>query len=201
MAPLPAVIELSARLERADGQLVAPVDRLLVRSVRLSVRRSAGAGTGTGGLQVANLAAGVADVRVVERAHQRPGGVRLPQRVGVGERDDLAAGPLHGGVLRADLAAARQLEHEVGAGVPGARGGRVGAAVARDDHLESLARIVEAQRVGDLLRDHRLLVVGGDDHRQRRERDAAGSAAPRVRSRGADSGGASSRANTASTAA
>ena len=42
------------------------------------------------------------------------------QRVRVGERDELAARALDGRVLRADLAAARQLEHDVGAGLAGA---------------------------------------------------------------------------------
>ena len=46
-------------------------------------------------------------------------------------------GLLDGGVLRADLAGARELEHEIGAGLAGALGGRVGRPVARDDHLHS----------------------------------------------------------------
>ena len=109
-----------------------------------------------------HLAADVADRRVGERPHQRAQRVRRPQGVGVAERDHRSARGSHGGVLGADLAAARQLEHHVGAGRAGARGGVVGRAVDGDDHLELGARPLQRERVGDLGRDHRLLVVGGD---------------------------------------
>ena len=83
-------------------------------------------------------------------------------------------GALGGGVLGDDLAAARQVEDEVGARRPRPLDGRVGGAVGGDDQLEPLARVVERQRVGDLGRDHLLLVVGGDD--QRDDRQLLGSA-------------------------
>ena len=116
-----------------------------------------------------DLAADVADLRVGERlASSCAQRVRRPQRVGVAERDHVAARGPHRGVLGADLAAARQLEHDVGAGRAGARRGLVARAVDGDDHLEPLARPVERERVGDLRRDHRLLVVGGDRRASRR---------------------------------
>ncbi len=95
-----------ARLVGAHGQLVAPVDALLVDRVGPC-----------GGLHEAHLSAGVPDARVGERACEQARGVRLPQRVRVGEGHDLAARALHGGVLRADLAAARELQHKVGSGL------------------------------------------------------------------------------------
>ena len=61
-----------------------------------------------------------------------------------------------------------KLEHDVGAGLARALGRRVGRAVAGDDDLQALARVVERQCVGDLGRDHRLLGVGGDHERDAR---------------------------------
>jgi hypothetical protein len=69
----------------------------------------------------------------------------------------------HGGVLRADLAAAGEFQDEIGAGLSGLIRRRVRAAVARDDQLQQLARVVERKRVLDLGGDHRLLVVGSDN--------------------------------------
>ena len=149
-------------LAAAHPHLVAPVDALLVRAALVDERHAA---------------AGVADAGIVERRGERAQRARLPQGVGVAERQQLARGGPHRRVLGADLAAARQLEHEVGAGGPCA-GGRVvgagvGAAVDGHDQLERLARPVERQRVGDLGRDHLLLAVGGHDQRDARERRAA----------------------------
>ncbi len=53
--------------------------------------------------------------------------------------------------------------------------------VGGDDELEPLARIVEREQVLEPPRDHRLLVVGGDDHghgRRRRRREHPAQAAP-----------------------
>ena len=110
-------------LARADGHLVAPVQALLV---------------GAAVVDEAHLAAGVADAGVREGRRQRAQRAGLPERVGVGEGQQLAAGALDGGVLRAHLPAPRQLEHDVGARRP--RPGRrvVGRAVARDDDLQAL---------------------------------------------------------------
>ena len=115
-----------------------------------------------------HLPADVADARVGERLDEPRERVALPDRVGVGERDDVAARALDRGVLRADLAAVRELEHDVGARVARAPRRRVGRAVAGDDDLEPLTRVVERQRVGDLGGDHVLLGVGGDDERDAR---------------------------------
>ena len=135
-------------LQLPQRHLVAPVGPLEVAAARV---------------EEANLAADVADRRVGEGLDQMAEGVGRPVAVGVGEGEDLAAGALGGGVLGGDLAAARQVEDEVGAGRPGALDGGVGGAVGGDDQLEPLARVVEREGVGDLGGDHLLLVVGGDD--------------------------------------
>ena len=120
-----------------------------------------------GALYEAHLAAGVAHAGVGgESADERASGAGLPQCVRVGERDDLPVRLAHGGVLRADLAAAGELQDEIGTGVSRPLRRRVRAAVARDDQLKQLARVVERERVLDLGGDHRLLVVGGDDQGQ-----------------------------------
>ena len=75
-----------------------------------------------------------------------------------------------------------ELEDDVGAGrARAASRRRVGRAVAGDDDLEAVARVVERQRVGDLRRDDRLLGVRGDDQRDAR---AAAASAPARRPRG-----------------
>jgi len=85
-------------------------------------------------------------------------------------RNELKVQPLH------SAAAARQLEHLIGA--RGARprgrgvGVRLGPAVDRHDDLEPIARPVERQRVRDLRRDDRFFAIGGDDQRDPRTRGA-----------------------------
>ena len=104
-----------------------------------------------------DLAADVADGRVGERRDAaraaRPGSQRA---LASENASSSPRGRGDRGVLRAHLAAARQLEHEVGAGRARARGGRVGArlraAVDGDDDLEAVARPVERERVRDLAR-------------------------------------------------
>ena len=125
------------------------------------------------GLDEADLAAGVADARVGEGA-RRARAPRPGSHSALASEKATISPPARStaGVLGADLAAAGQLEHEVGAGLARALGGGVRAAVAGDDQLEQLARIVERERVLDLRRDHLLLVVRGDD-----QRDSAGSEA------------------------
>ena len=138
------------RLGLALRQLVAPVEALLVRAV--------------GGLEH-EPPADVGDIRVGEVGDELPKRVGCPGRVRVGEGEDLAAGLAHGPVLGGDLAAARvhdqphavsealdQLVRAVGRGVGG------------DDDLELVGRIVEREQVLEPPLDHRLLVVGGDDH-------------------------------------
>jgi hypothetical protein len=136
------------RLPLADRHLVAPVGPLEVSPL---------------GVGEADLAADVTDVGVGEGLDQVAQRVGRPEAVGVREGEELARGPLGGGVLGGDLAAPGQVEHEVGAGGTGPFDRRVAGAVGGDDHLEQIARIVERERVGDLRRDHLLLVVGGND--------------------------------------
>ena len=138
------------RLGLALRQLVAPVEALAVRAVgRLEHEPSADVG----------------DVGVGEVGDELPERIGRPGRVRVGEGDDLAAGLAHGPVLGGDLAAARvddqphavaealdELVRAVGRGVGG------------DDDLELVGRVVEREQVLEPALDHRLLVVGGDDH-------------------------------------
>ena len=75
-------------------------------------------------------------------------------------------------MLRRDLPLARALE-EPHAGVLGRdladdRVGEVGRPVGRDHDLELLLRVVERERVVDAPANHGLLVVRGDDERDRR---------------------------------
>src|SRR5262249_54784172 len=144
------------RLALANRHLIAPVEPLLVS--RLAT---------LGSLYEAHLSAGITDARVGEGPHELPARVALPERVCVREGDHLAPSALHCRVLRPDLAATWKLQHDVGARLTRALGGRVLAAVARDDHLEQLAGIVERKRVLDLRPDHVLLVVRRDDQAQR----------------------------------
>ena len=135
------------RLHLPHRHLVAPVGALEVAAL---------------GVGEADLAADVADLGVGEGLDQVAQGVRRPEAVGVGEGDQLAGGALGRGVLGEQLAAPGKVEDEVGARRPGALDGRVRGAVGGDDQLQPLPRVVERQRVGDLGRDHVLLVVGGD---------------------------------------
>ena len=144
------------RLLRAQPHLVAPVQALLV---------------GPALVDELDVAAHVADARIGERLGQLGQRVRRPHRVGVRERDQLTGRGAHRRVLGADLAAARQLEHLVGAGGSRARRGLVTGAVDGDDHLEAIPRPVERECVRDLVRDHRLLVVCGDDEADERAGD------------------------------
>ena len=143
-----------AGLEGPDGHLVAPVEALLVRAPLVDE---------------ADLAAGIAGAGVREGGHELAERVGLPHGVGVGEGDDLAARGADAGVLGADLPAPRELEHVVGPGGPGALGRAVGRAVAGDDDLETVGRVVEGPEVLDAAGDDVLLLVGGDDHGDRGE--------------------------------
>ena len=138
-----------AGLQRAQSHLVAPVEAFLV---------------GTALAHQAHISADIAHLRVGERSDELGEGVRLPADVRVGERHDLATRSRDGGVLRADLPAARELQDEVGARRPSTLYRFVGRAVGGDDQLESAGGIVEGAKVGDALRDHVLLGVRGDDY-------------------------------------
>ena len=79
------------RVDRAvaGGDRPEPALERAHRRSRSASRRPPG--STPSGRQVAKLAADVADLRVGERAHQRAQRVRLPERVRVGEGEDLAA--------------------------------------------------------------------------------------------------------------
>ena len=138
------------RLRLALHELVAPVEALLVRAV--------------GRLQH-EPAADVRDLGIREVGDQVSQRVGRPGRVCVREGDDLAARLAHGPVLGGHLAAARvhdqahavaEALHELVRAVGGGVGG--------DDELELVGRVVEREQVLEPALDHRLLVVGGDDH-------------------------------------
>ena len=147
---VPARDRAEPRLRLALGQLVAPVEALLVRAV---------------GRLEHEPAADVCDVRVGEVRDELPERVGSPGRVRVGEGDDLAARLAHGPVLGGDLAPAGvhdqphaitealdELVRAVGRGVGG------------DDELQLVGRVVEREQVLEPAFDHGLFVVGGDDH-------------------------------------
>ena len=160
------------RLGVAQLHLVAPVGALTVRA---------------GGVLEPQLAADVGDLRVGEVRDELPERVGRPGRVAVGEGDDVGGRLPHGPVLRRDLAAARALE-QLHARLPRRdRRDELVRAVARrvggDHDLELLGRVVELEQVLEPALDHRLLVVGGDDHGHRRLRRGVPAHAPRPRSR------------------
>ena len=97
-----------------------------------------------------------------------------------------AAARSHGGVLGADLAAARQLEHEVGAGLPGARGGRRRASRRR-------RRSARAARAGSRARGGSRRAPRSRPARRRRRRSPTRPAARR-RAPGADAAPSHGRA-------
>ena len=145
------------RLLLAHPHLVAPVDPFHVRAV---------------GALEPQLPADVADLGVGQVPGECAQGIGPPLAVRVGEREDLARGLADRAMLRSDLPLARALQ-ELDAGIlrcdlADERIGEVGRAVRRDDDLELLLRVVERERVLDAPADHRLLVVGRDDERDRR---------------------------------
>ena len=97
--------------------------------------------------------------------------VGLPLAVRVREREDVARRRAHRAVLRRDLALARALQETharvLGRDLADDRVREVGRAVGRDDDLERVLRVVERERVLDPPADDRLLVVRGDDERDR----------------------------------
>ena len=142
------------RLVRAQRELVAPVDAFLVPAVV--------------GLDVES-AADIRDVGIGEVAHELAQRIGLPRAVRVGERDDVAVGLANGAVLR------RNLARRAGCGSRARRRASASASVRSVDASEvttsssSLGWIVERVKVLDPALDHRLLVVRGDDHRDRRQ--------------------------------
>ena len=154
---VPARDRAEPRLLLPQPELVAPVQPLAVRP---------------GGVLQAQAAADVGDLGVGEAGDELPERVGRPARVRVGEGDDLALGLAHGAILGGDLAAARAVE-QPDARLAGGDGlDELVRAVARgvggDDQLELLRRIVEREQVLEPPLDHALLVVGGDDHGDRR---------------------------------
>ena len=158
---------VDARLVGAQRQLEAPVQALLVAAVA--------------GLEV-EPPADVRDVRVGEGADELPQRVGRPRAVRVGEGDDVALRLAHGAVLCGHLAAARIADHARAGGL-GELLRPVGGGVGGDDDLEAVGRVVELAEIRHAALDHRLLVVGGDDHGDRRQRVLVG-AAPAACARG-----------------
>ena len=130
----------------AHPHLVAPVQALLVRAALVEERRPGRRRSRRRGS--ANAAASARSAPGSHSALASENASSSPAR------------RAHRRVLGADLAAARQLEHDVRAGRAGALRGRVGAGSAPPSTAtissSALARPVERERVGDLGRDHRL---------------------------------------------
>jgi hypothetical protein len=121
-------------------------------------------------IRIARLADDRADLGIGEVAHQVADGIALVHRVGVGEDHYLAARALDGCVQAQRLAAAFAHAQQLDAACGIAGGDLVGAVAGcvRDDHdLQLGRRIVERERVHDLLRDDALLVVSRDHQRNR----------------------------------
>ena len=155
--PVPGRDRARGRLLLAHPHLVAPVDALHVRAVRALEPQ---------------LPAHVPDLRVGEVARERAQRVGLPLAVRVREREHVARRLPDGAVLRRDLALARALK-EANAWVAGCDLAddpvrEVRRPVGRDDDLEPVLRVVERERVLDPPANDRLLVVRGDDERDRR---------------------------------
>ena len=150
-------LRVDGALVGAHPHLVAPVDPLLVRAVV--------------GVDQLHLAGDHAHLGVGVRPDDAAHRVGVPDGVGVAHADDLA-GRLPGRpVERRHLAAARadqQLHTAVGVALDDLVGA-VARRVGRDDDLHQLPRVVQRQRVVQLALDHRLLVVGGDQERHRRQ--------------------------------
>ena len=144
------------RLLLAEPRLHPPVGALDVRAVRSLEHEPAAA---------------VGDLGIGERADELAQRVGRPRRIRVRERDDVGIRPRDGEVLCRNLPAARALEQRDARLARGdlpddlvrAVRGRVGG----DDDLEELGRVVELEEVLDATRDHVLLVVRGDDDRDR----------------------------------
>ncbi len=128
-------------------------------------------------LQRSQKAAAVGDVRrsrdrcdegrAADACHEQLDGQGMHVCVGVGDHDQLVPRLREAGVQLLGLAAVDGVADHAAAGV--ARGclqrgglGRVGRAVVENEHLE--LRVVGTDRRRDTGRDHRLLVVGGDQH-------------------------------------
>ena len=146
------------RLLLAQQRLQLPVGALDVRAV---------------GVLEHEPPARVGHLRVGERAHEQPERVGRPRGVGVRERHDVRRRARDGEVLRRHLPAPRALEQ------PHARLARCDLAhdlvsairrgVGGDHDLDVPGRVVELEEVLDPACDHVLLVVRGNDDRDRRQ--------------------------------
>ena len=108
----------------------------------------------------------------------------LPECVRVREGDELGARLAHGAILGGDLATAAVADDARAGGRCELIGGVVGG-VRGDDELEPVGRVVERAQIRDSPLDHRLLVVGGDDHADARGVGGTGDGAGRDRRPGA----------------
>ncbi len=165
---LPERVDASRRTEHrvdaafppSNGRLVIPVELTAFARDRLVLAH------------VADVAPDAAHGGVGVVGDHRTNRRRVVHRRGVREHQDLATGDGRGLVLARRLALPGQIEqlHAIAVLLPNDRVRAIGRAVRRNQDLELVGGIVEAQRVVELLGDHVLLVVGGDDHRHGRRR-------------------------------
>ena len=109
--------------------------------------------------------------RVVKVLDDRRHRVRRERGSDVGEDEDVAGRDLHRtslGILFSPASGSPDQDDALFLECPRNRVGGVHRAVRRDDDLQPVSWIFEAQRVLDLPLDPRLLIVGRDDERHRR---------------------------------
>src|SRR4051794_2406128 len=121
-------------------------------------------------VEIPLIAGDSADAWVRERCHQSPECGRLPHRVRIGERDDLARRRVDRGLERGGLADAGQVEDVDAWFVDRSRevDGPIGRAVRGDDDLETVDRIVQRQKIPQPILDRPRLVMSREDHADRR---------------------------------
>jgi hypothetical protein len=121
-------------------------------------------------LAVPRFAGDAAHVRIREVPHELSHGIPLVDRVGVGKDDDLAPQLRHHRVETGGLPAALGLTEQADTAVSELAHdvvGRVGGRIRDDGNLQAIPRVVEGERVLDLVAHHRGFVVGRDHEADR----------------------------------
>ena len=108
------------------------------------------------------------DAGVRKRGDEVAECIAIQDRIGVGERSDLSVGMREGGANCGQLSLLERQFDDLEAPIAGrARdiSRVVGAAIAGNDAIDAVGRVVQVQDVADFRADQRRLVVGGDHER------------------------------------